>query len=140
MGHQKKEIAKTYRQKKYSCSQTILATYADEINMSEDMACRLGEGLSGGLASRKETCGAVLAMALVLSYKFSGGTTKHQLTKANTCSIVDKSIEDFIDKNQSHICKYLLEHNTVSRTCNTLILDCVDIIDEFLKEESTDIF
>ncbi len=113
----------------------MLAVFADDLGMTQEMAFKIGEGLSGGFGARKELCGAVNAMGIVLSLKNSGGIDSNHATKQATCSMIDRATEIFIEKNGSHICKPLRDENTEIRTCDTLILDCIEITEMFLNEE-----
>ena len=57
----------------YSCSQSVLCAFADEIGISHDEAKEIAAPYSGG---RKIKCGAVCAAEIVLSKKFGDGSEK----------------------------------------------------------------
>lgn len=53
----------------YNCAQAVLAAYAPQIGLTQDQALRLAIGLGGGIARTRETCGAALAMILLVGFK-----------------------------------------------------------------------
>ena len=50
----------------YSCSQSVAATFAPEMNMTEKQALRLSSGLGGGMGGLRVFCGAITSAFLVL--------------------------------------------------------------------------
>lgn len=128
----KKDLALTLRQQGYNCSQTMLCTFAEDFGLDQAMAYRLSEGLGGGFGGRRELCGAVNAMSLILSLHLSKGPGT--LSKHETMAGVNQAVCRFIDKNGSHCCQQLKAENDEHRSCTDLILDCVEITEELLKE------
>ncbi len=131
---ERKEYSQYLRtEKKYSCSQCVLCTYAKHLNVSEDTAYRLSEGFARGFGAREEVCGAVAAMAMVIGLKNSDGEMSNGSSKASTLEKVNTLTNRFIEKNGSHMCHTLLSQNTNTRTCDTLIQDCIDMLEEEMQ-------
>ena len=67
--------------KGYNCAQTVSCTYADLTNIKQEDLYKLTEGFGGGMGQMKETCGALTATFLIISYLNSDaenvGKTKH---------------------------------------------------------------
>ncbi len=117
-------------EKKYSCSQAVLCTYASELGLDHDVAYRLAEGFSKGFGGRKEICGAVSAMGMVISLRNSSGVEGNASNKSQTLQLIDEATQKFIEKHNTHMCDQLLNENSDTRTCTTLVLDCIAMLEE----------
>ena len=62
-----------YMKGDYSCSQSVMCAFADDINNSHDDAKKIAAPYSGG---RKIKCGAVYAGEIILAKKFGDDTDK----------------------------------------------------------------
>ena len=63
----KGDIAKSYFEQGYNCSQAVALAFADEIGMDSNMIARLTGGFGGGMGRMREVCGTVSGTAFVLS-------------------------------------------------------------------------
>ncbi|MBO5286077.1 MAG: C_GCAxxG_C_C family protein [Clostridia bacterium] len=100
----KAEIAKNYFLEGYNCSQAVALAFMDELNLSKDDIAALTIGLGGGLARLRLTCGAVSAMAIVISY-----VKCKNLSKLDAYTIIQKACKEFTDEVGTLICGELLE-------------------------------
>lgn len=62
-----------YMKGPYSCSQSVMCAFADDVGISHDEAKKIAEPYSGG---RKIKCGAVCAAEIILSKKFGKDSEK----------------------------------------------------------------
>ncbi|MBR6013285.1 MAG: C_GCAxxG_C_C family protein [Selenomonadaceae bacterium] len=62
-----------YMKGPYSCSQSVMCAFADDVGISHDEAKKIAEPYSGG---RKIKCGAVCAAEIILSKKFGEDSEK----------------------------------------------------------------
>jgi C_GCAxxG_C_C family probable redox protein len=53
----------------HNCAQAVLGAFAEETGLDPACAAKIACGLGGGLARRRETCGAVSGAALVLGMR-----------------------------------------------------------------------
>lgn len=119
-----------------NCSQTVLCTYADEMGLDYETAWRMSEGLGGGVGGRRGLCGAVNAMAMVLSYFASEGSASKGMHKKEVYDLVKQAVELFKERNCSEICAVLKSPQVQEiKSCTDLILECIKIIEEFRNEE-----
>ncbi|MCQ2399097.1 MAG: C-GCAxxG-C-C family protein [Clostridia bacterium] len=86
-----------------NCSQSVLLAFKERFGADEDELKRLAEGLGGGLARQRLTCGAVSSMAIVLSNEFSG-----KLLKAQLYAYIQRACEEFKSTAGSLLCGELL--------------------------------
>ena len=131
----KKELARQLHCNGHNCCQAVLCAFADDYGLDQELAFRLAEGFGRGFGGRQEVCGAVSAMAMVMGLENSGGKTSMGKTKVATMATVNDQVECFIEKNHTHICKNLLNENGKHRSCNDLIADCAEILEETLKKD-----
>lgn len=130
------EKALEIRKSGANCSQTVLCTYADEMGLDYDTAWRLSEGLGGGVGGSRGLCGAVNAMAMVLSFYASAGASSKGANKKEVYALVNRAVELFKERNGSEICAVLKSPQVQEiKSCTDLILECIKIIEEFRNEE-----
>jgi len=92
----------------YSCSQAVLAAYADDYGLDLDMALKISGPFGGGIGSSGDICGALSGAAMVLGLEYRGTEAGPTEAKKQTMSLVRQMLADFREK---HGC-----------------IDCVDIL------------
>ena len=104
----------------YNCSQAVICTYCDLVGMDASKAYKISEGLGGGMASTRGTCGALSALVVLGGLKFSDGKDGAGETKLITGGAIKPAIEEF-----EQICG--------SRWCQKIkweeIYDCHDAVE-----------
>lgn len=113
----------------HNCAQSILKTYASELNMEEEVLMKMSQGLGSGMFIG-ETCGAVTASAIVLGLKKGNGAVgDREKTKEIVQSI--KSFEkSFREKYCSLNCKEL--KTTCKASCKNIVEDSARILKELV--------
>jgi C_GCAxxG_C_C family probable redox protein len=91
-----------------NCAQSVLLSYAKELNLDEMTALKISAGFGGGMAMA-ETCGAVTGAYMVLGLKAQSEGKTIQDIKTETKVAVKKFNELFIAKHGSLNCKTLLK-------------------------------
>ena len=97
-----KEKAVQYYQDGYLCSQSVLAAYAEEYGLTEELALKLGTCLGAGMR-KGEVCGACTGALMVLGLMHDdpkNRKTAYENTK--------QFLNDFRDVNGSYLCNDLL--------------------------------
>ena len=102
----------------YSCSQSVLCAFADEINISHDEAKKIAAPYSGG---RKIKCGAVFAAEIVLTAKYG----EDAATKLHA-----EFEQQFKDKVGAINCREIRSKNL--RPCIGCVEDSATILEEML--------
>ncbi|HEX7583352.1 MAG TPA: C-GCAxxG-C-C family protein [Prolixibacteraceae bacterium] len=137
----KKSHAAIENFKTLNCAQSVLLSYAGELNLDGMTALKLASGFGGGMA-RAETCGAVTGAYMVLGMKAQIEGKSIQEIKDETKAAVKKFNELFIEKHGSLTCKQLLgvnistlegaaeanEKNLFDTVCQDLVGSAAEII------------
>ncbi len=104
-----KSILALEKFKTYNCCQSVLSSFAGDLQLEEAIALKISGGFGGGMACG-ETCGAVTGAYMVIGMK--------QVTAASTGTqktAIKEKIREFnlyfIEKHGSLICKELLGAN-----------------------------
>jgi C_GCAxxG_C_C family probable redox protein len=139
----KSELAESLFKSGLNCSQAVAVAFADEMNMSKDMAERLTVGFGGGMGRMREVCGAVSGMTFVLSAIYVNDD------KAKIYERVQTVANEFRQENGSIVCRELLglatkgadlptpqartEGYYKKRPCSQLVAMSADILDRYIK-------
>lgn len=140
-----KDEALSLFEKKYYCSQAVLAAFADECGISKEQALKTA-GCFGGGMRKGEVCGALTGALMVLSLMF-GGTDPLDREELN--KLTDKMMEGFAAANGSYICNDLLgfdiskkegadaarEKGLFKDFCPLMVASAVDILEEIIKQK-----
>lgn len=148
----KGDIAKSYFEQGYNCSQAVALAFADEIGMNNDMIARLTGGFGGGMGRMREVCGTVSGTAFVLSALYGYSDPTDVTAKAQLYADVQKVAGEFKDENGSVVCRELLgltksgfdnpqpEKRTdkyyKKRPCGELVKMSADILEKFIADNS----
>jgi len=128
--------------KTLNCAQSVLLSYAGELNFEPQMAMSIASGFGGGMAMGG-TCGAVTGAYMVLGLKIHTEGKTIQEIKAESKAAVLRFNEVFIAKHGSLICKNLLgvnlstpegiaeanEKNLFNSICPVLVASAAEIIE-----------
>lgn len=128
--------------KTLNCAQSVLLSYASELNLNEMTALKITSGFGGGMAMA-ETCGAVTGAYMVLGLKAQTEGKSIQEIKAEAKVAVRKFNELFIAKHGSLKCKKLLgvdisttegsaeanEKNLFDSVCIVLVGSAAEIVE-----------
>jgi C_GCAxxG_C_C family probable redox protein len=93
--------------KTLNCAQSVLLSFAQELNLDEMTALKISAGFGGGM-TMAETCGAVTGAYMVLGLKAESEGKAIQEIKNETKVAVKKFNEIFLAKHGSLKCTKLL--------------------------------
>jgi|GEM_PF-1992822 len=114
--------------RKFRCGPSVLTTYKDYIDISEDEAIDIGRGMSGG---RMIDCGAVLgAMYVAKAYGVKNGLDE------DTAKEYSKKIRDeFVKNNNTSKCRELKTGGAGNiKPCTECVWDACDILESVIEE------
>jgi len=128
--------------KTLNCAQSVLLSYAGELNLEPQTAMSIASGFGGGM-TMGETCGAVSGAYMVLGLKIHAQGKTIQEIKAESKAAVRKFNELFIAKHGTLTCKKLLgvnlsttegaalanEKNLFNTICPGLVASAAEIIE-----------
>ena len=138
-----KEKAVQYYQDGYLCSQSVLAAYAEEYGLTEELALKLGTCLGAGMR-KGEVCGACTGALMVLGLMHDdpkNRKTAYENTK--------QFLNDFRDVNGSYLCNDLLgcdvrtpegvqyarDHHLFTEFCPKMVASAVDILEKIMSAQ-----
>ena len=148
----KGDVAKSYFEQGYNCSQAVALAFADEIGMESDTVARLTGGFGGGMGRMREVCGTVSGTAFVMSVLYGYSDPKDNATKTKLYEQIQQVAGEFKDENGSVVCRELLglakngfdspqpekrtEKYYKKRPCGELVKMSADILERFIAENS----
>lgn len=134
--------------KGYNCSQSVVAAFAPQLGLTEEMALRLSAGFGAGIGRMREVCGAFCGVVTVLSMVYADPADPKD--KSRIYALVQQAAEQYRARNGgSIICRELLakagaapaggtaaEERTAEyykkRPCPELCRICADLCAEFI--------
>ncbi|HUV03001.1 MAG TPA: C-GCAxxG-C-C family protein [Desulfobacteria bacterium] len=130
----------------FSCSQAVLATYAELFGLDRDRALKVASAFGGGMGHLGETCGAVTGAFMVIGLKCGQTDADDKETKKKTYRLVKAFAEKFKARNGSISCTELLgcdlstpegmkrakEQNLFTTLCPTFVRDATELLEELL--------
>ena len=134
--------------KGYNCSQSVVAAFAPQLVLTEEMALRLSAGFGAGIGRMREVCGAFCGVVTVLSMVYADPADPKD--KSRMYALVQEAAEQYRSRNGgSIICRELLakagaapaggtaaEDRTADyykkRPCPELCRICADLCAEFI--------
>lgn len=132
------ERARELFAQKYNCSQSVAASFAEKLNIDEDILLKAAAAFGGGMFMG-ETCGAATGACMVLGFVY--GTTDP--TDADQKAIVKNKTQEFMQKFQAEHgslkCKTLLGNDETPGTakvpCSELVTFAVETLNEIIGDD-----
>ena len=142
-----KEKALSYFADKYHCSQAVLAAYAEECEISEEQALKLGSCFGSGMR-KGEVCGACTGALMVLGLLYGQSKKADADGRQRADKVNDMMTERFKEMNESYICKellgcdvrtpeglkYALDKKLFTEFCPKMVASAVTILDGIIEE------
>ena len=102
------EAAYAYFLKGYNCSQSVVAAFAPQLGLSEEMALRMSAGFGAGIGRMREVCGAFCGVVTVLSLVYADSADPQD--KSRMYALVQEAARLYRARNggDSIICRELL--------------------------------
>ena len=134
----------------HNCAQAVFCAFADELDISQEMAQSLSACFGGGLGRQREVCGAVSGMCMALSLKYAPKDPTDHTAKAAFYARIQELCKKFKDENGSIICRELLglppgpqspipEKRTAQyyshRACADKVRCAADILEKYFLEQ-----
>jgi C_GCAxxG_C_C family probable redox protein len=141
------ERAADYFARGFNCSQSVLAAYAEQFGLTEELALKVAGGFGGGMGRMGETCGAVTGAIMVIGLKFASTTPGDIQGKENTYAVVREFVHRFKGRNVTVLCRELLDcdistpegmkraqqEKLIKQCCPKFIRDAAEILDQLIE-------
>jgi C_GCAxxG_C_C family probable redox protein len=143
------EKVKAILKEGFSCSQAVLATFCEELNLDRNAALKLADAFGGGIGHMGLTCGAVTGACMVIGLRHGRTVAGDNEAKRVTSLLVRELVEEFKNRNRTMVCKELMgcdvgtregmlyakEHDFRNTLCPKFVADAAEILDEILSVE-----
>lgn len=144
-----KEKALNYFNRKFHCSQAVLAAFAEECGLTEEKALKLGACFGSGMR-KGEVCGACSGALMVLGALYGQYDKADAKSRVTANEVNDKMMNRFAEKCGSYICNDLLKcdistkegvefavnNNLFTEFCPTMVENAVDILEKIISEQN----
>ncbi len=130
----------------YSCSQSIVMAFADELGLEPETAARISSGFGFAAGkNREKTCGVVTGAIMAIGLKYGPGLQRDLYAKDLCALATQEFINRFAERRNGVACKKV--HATFKRTerirhleaepafCAKVTRDAAEILEEILKED-----
>ncbi len=130
----------------FSCSQAVLAAYADDFGLPRETALRIAQPFGGGIARTGDWCGAATGALMVIGLKYGRVRADDAAAKDKTYALAREFVRRFKEKRGAIRCNDLLgcdigtaegqkiadERHLHETRCEALIVEAVRILEHIL--------
>src|SRR5512135_3694906 len=146
MTHPEVEQAVAFYMQGYTCTQSILASFAQRYALQQNLAFRIGEPFGAGTSCTGGTCGSVIGAIMVLGLQYGSTLSDDDAARSTTYQRVHELIHRFTAIHGSIECPDLLGYNLAdpqqlqtvwekglfNQLCPVLVRDAANILVEML--------
>ncbi len=131
----------------YNCAQSVFASFSDLTGLSVEDSARMASAFGGGMCGRRETCGTVTGMLMVLSQLEGYGDPGDDESKKRLYSTGKALVDEFESLLGTTVCHELLcgfvlsptpsvrtEEYYKKRPCAAFCATAAHILDRYLEE------
>ncbi len=141
------ESAKALLKEGFSCSQSVFATFCEELGLDRNTALKIADAFGGGIGHMGLTCGAVTGAAMVIGLRHGRTAAADNEAKQRTSRIVKALAERFAERHGTIVCEKLLgcnvgtpegmqyfrEHDFRNTRCLAFVETAAAILDDILE-------
>lgn len=135
----------------YSCSQSALSAFAEELGLPLEVAFRLASPFGGGIGRQGEVCGAASGALMALGLRY-GSATPDKAKKERTYAVAAEFLHTFEARFGSVCCRDLIQADTstpeglaaarerkvFTTLCPAFVAAAVEIAEELLRADAHD--
>lgn len=128
----------------FSCSQAVLAAYAEDFGLDAEKALKISQPFGGGIARGADWCGAATGAFMVIGLKHGRVRPEDGAARDTTYALVREFVRRFTERHGAFRCRDLLgcdigtpegarcaEDRRLHETrCERLVSDAVEILEE----------
>ncbi len=142
----KADDAMAFKKQGFSCSQSVLAAFAEQLGLDLPAALRISTGFAGGMAGTGGPCGAVTGATMAIGLARGSQDAEDRESKAHTARLTRELMSRITAAHGSIVCKELLgceidtpekfaaarDSGTLAETCPPVIRLACDTLEEIL--------
>jgi C_GCAxxG_C_C family probable redox protein len=131
----------------FNCAQSVIASFADLLELDEEKVVRIASGFGGGMGTQ-ETCGAATGAYMVIGFirgKLHNGT---EVSNEESTQLVQEFSKRFNAMHKSTNCRVLIKfdlnsekereeakkEDVFNKKCTSFISSAVEILEEILQK------
>ena len=95
----------------FNCAQSVIASFADILQVDEQTAIRIASGFGGGMGRMQDTCGAITGAFMVIGYLRGKHKDGDNESAENTNQLIQEFSKKFSEKHGSIKCKSLINYD-----------------------------
>jgi len=95
----------------FTCAQAVLSVFAPDFGLDRDVARRISQGFSAGIARTDDICGALSGAIMVIGLRYGGARADDIAAKEKTYAVVSEFLREFKTRHGSVACTGLLGYN-----------------------------
>ncbi len=92
----------------YNCSQSVVLSFSDILNIDKDSLAKITSSFGGGIGRLRETCGAISGACVVLGLLYGYETPETGEIKKEHYSRIQEIVKEFKKEFKTIICRELL--------------------------------
>ena len=131
--------AKQLHSQRYSCSQSVVMTFAEDLGIKSELAERMSAAFGGGVAKMGEVCGCVSAMAVLSGFVKENQTIEGKVDKMKAMAWTKDLAEKFRNECGDIVCRRLKAPEAITgrqpKPCRELVGIAARLIAEKLSAE-----
>ena len=143
------EKAAAYFKEGYNCAQSVVLSFADELEIEPKTLAKLASSFGGGMGRLREVCGAVSGMFMVYGLLCGYDSPEEDEEKSDNYQAIQAMASAFQGIHGSIVCRDILkkpagkEHHIpekrtasyyAARPCERCVYDAAEILESFLRK------
>lgn len=104
----KAEYAKELFLEGYNCAQAVFGAFCEDYGIDRELGLKISSGFGGGIARRREVCGAVSGAVMVLSMEHGYSDASDSDAKKKLYEEIRGVLSGFEEETGSIVCRELL--------------------------------
>lgn len=131
------EKALELREKHYSCAQAVVCSFADMLDVDEQVLFKIAEGFGFGMGAGQCVCGAVSGAVMVSSLLKSSGQPGNMESLMGSLERSRLLTEQFEKSHGGLTCKEVKSQDQERsyEICTDYVVDAVKLVEEILLKE-----
>ena len=140
------ETAQTLFHTGFSCSQSVLAAFAEQFGLEQQAALKVASAFGGGMVHSGATCGAVSGALMVIGLRYGSASAEDKAVKDHTYAMGQEFLRRFKALHGETTCQGLLgyhigtiegmqqarEQGLFKERCPVFVRDAAMILEEML--------
>ncbi len=132
----------------FNCAQSVIASFADKLEIDEEVVLKMASGFGGGMGRMQETCGAVTGAFMVIGFLRGKYKLGDEEAKEKTNQLIQEFSQKYTEKFGSINCKALIEfdlnteegrqqaekEDVFLKKCSNYVKDSVELLEEILNK------